>query len=97
MNPSSNSNPDRHTGLDPIRQTAASIPMHGNQGQTTFFDEALNIRVGDMASMIYADLNRADDDSERQKIRASLLEYCKLDTLVMVMIWQELGKIAEMR
>ncbi len=57
--------------------------------------KALDIQAGDMASMIYADLDRVDDDSERQKIRASLLEYCKLDTLAMVMIWQELGKIAE--
>ncbi len=50
-----------------------------------------------MASMIYVDLNRTDDDSERQKIREALLEYCKLDTLAMVMTWQEPGKIAEMR
>ena len=62
------------------------------RGQTTVFTQA-----GDMASMIYADLDRIDDESERQKIRKALLEYCKLDTLAMVMIWQELGKIAEMR
>lgn len=49
-----------------------------------------------MASMIYADLERIDDESENQKIRESLLEYCKLDTLAMVMIWQELIDITEM-
>ena len=57
--------------------------------------KALNIQAGDMASMIYADLDRIDDESERQKIRESLLEYCKLDTLAMVMIWRELSDIAE--
>ena len=51
---------------------------------------ALDIQAGDMASMIYADLDWIDDECERQKIRESLLEYCKLDTLAMVMIWQEL-------
>lgn len=56
----------------------------------------LDIQAGDMASMIYADLDRIDDESERQKIRASLLEYCELDTLAMVMIWQELSDIAEL-
>lgn len=59
--------------------------------------KGLEIRAGDMASMIYADLDRIDDASERQKIREALIEYCKLDTLAMVMIWQELGKIADMR
>jgi hypothetical protein len=57
--------------------------------------KALEVQAGDMASMIYADLDRIDDESERQKIRESLLEYCKLDTLAMVMIWQELSDIAE--
>jgi hypothetical protein len=54
--------------------------------------KGLNIQAGDMASMIYAELDRIDDESERQKIRESLLEYCKLDTLAMVMIWRQLGE-----
>ena len=45
--------------------------------------------------MIYADLDRIDDASERRKIRQALLAYCKLDTLAMVMIWRELSEIAE--
>ena len=57
--------------------------------------QGLDIQAGDMASMTYADLDRIDDLSERQQIRQSLLEYCKLDTLAMVMIWQELSGIAE--
>ena len=48
-----------------------------------------------MASMIYADLHRIDDESERQKIRDSLLDYCKLERLAMVMIWQEISDITE--
>ena len=58
--------------------------------------KALDIQAGDMASMIYADLDRIDDANERQKTREALLEYCKLDTLAMVMIWQELRNIAKM-
>ena len=50
------------------------------------------IQAGAMGSMIYADLDRIDDASERQKIREALLEYCKLDTLAMMMTWQELSE-----
>jgi hypothetical protein len=57
--------------------------------------KGLDIQAGDMASMIYADLDRIDDESERRKIRQSLLEYCKLDTLAMVMIWRQLSGIAD--
>ena len=57
--------------------------------------KALDIQAGDMASMIHADLDRIDDESERRKIREALLDYCKLGTLAMVMIWQELNKITE--
>ncbi len=39
--------------------------------------EALDLHAGDMASMIYADPDRVEDESERRKIRAMLLEYCK--------------------
>jgi hypothetical protein len=56
--------------------------------------KGLDIQAGDMASMIYADLDRIDDESERQKFREALLEYCKLDTYAMVMIWQELRNTA---
>ena len=56
--------------------------------------KGLDIQAGDMASMIYADLDRIDDASERRKIRQALLAYCKLDTLAMVMIWRQLSEIA---
>ncbi len=55
----------------------------------------LDMQASAMASMIYADLDGIDDESERQKIREGLGEYCKLDTLAMVMIWQALSRIAE--
>ena len=45
--------------------------------------------------LVEYDLDRIDDESERQKIRESLLDYCKLDTLAMVMIWRELSNVAE--
>ena len=57
--------------------------------------KGLDIQAGDMASMIYADLDQIADESEKQKIREALLEYCKLGTLEMVMIWQEFSKISE--
>jgi len=38
-------------------------------------------------------LNMADV-TEKQKIRSALLEYCKLDTLVMVKILEKLRMIA---
>ena len=58
--------------------------------------EGLDIRAGDMASMILADLGRIDDENERLKRREALPEYCRLDTLAMVMIWRALGDITEM-
>jgi hypothetical protein len=61
-----------------------------------FSYEGLDIHAGDMASMIYADLDQIDDESEKQKIREALLKYCKLDTWAMVMIWRELNDIAKM-
>ena len=54
----------------------------------------LDIQAGDLASMVYADLDRIDDASERRRIRRALLAYCKLDTLAMVMIWRQLSEIA---
>ena len=50
-----------------------------------------------MASMIHADLVRIGDERERQKIRESLLDDCKLDTLAMLMSWQAPSGIAKTR
>jgi len=48
-----------------------------------------------MVPVIYANLDRIDDEDERKRIREPLLEYCKLDTLAMVMVWRKLSDIAE--
>ena len=36
------------------------------------------------------------EPGEREKIRRSLLAYCRLDTLAMVKVWEELKKAAEL-
>lgn len=52
------------------------------------------IQDGRMAMNIYANLASVDDAEEKQKIREILLAYCKLDTLAMVKIWQELERLS---
>ena len=59
--------------------------------------QGLDIHAGDMASLIYAGLDQVDDADERNRNRESLLAYCKLDTLAMVMIWQELHRVISMQ
>ena len=46
----------------------------------------LDVQNGGMAMDAYAAMNHADNSEEIEKIRQSLLEYCKLDTLAMVKI-----------
>jgi hypothetical protein len=48
--------------------------------------EHLDVSDGGMAMKAYAAMNQFDDPVEIAKIRQSLLEYCKLDTLAMVKI-----------
>jgi len=55
----------------------------------------LEVQGGEMAMIAYASLEQVENDDERQKTRASLLAYCKLDTLAMVAIWRKLSNIAE--
>ena len=50
----------------------------------------LDIQGGEMAMTSYARLDRIDDITEKKRFRDSLLAYCKIDTLAMVMIWQKL-------
>ena len=56
--------------------------------------KGLDIQAGEMASATYAELDRIDDEHERRQKREALLAYCKLDTLAMVMIWQELCRVS---
>jgi len=52
--------------------------------------KSLDIQDGEMAMASYARLDRVDDIEEKKRIKESLLAYCELDTLAMVMIWQKL-------
>jgi len=46
----------------------------------------LDVQNGGMAMDAYAAMNRTNDPDEITRIRKSLLDYCKLDTLAMVKI-----------
>ena len=52
--------------------------------------EHLDVSDGGMAMDAYAAMNQSNDTAEIAKIRQSLLEYCKLDTLAMVKILERL-------
>ncbi|MFQ5729884.1 MAG: DUF2779 domain-containing protein [Waddliaceae bacterium] len=52
--------------------------------------EGMAISDGGQASNTYATLHLVQDEKERQAIRKDLLEYCKLDTLAMVRIIENL-------
>jgi len=55
----------------------------------------LVIADGEMAMLAYAGLSRMDDGEEKENIRQALLEYCRLDTLAMVRIWERLVSITQ--
>ncbi len=63
---------------------------------------ATGYRVGDLAKALFpggmemdtfADLHRLKDPSRRDEIRRALLEYCRLDTLAMVQIYERLATL----
>jgi hypothetical protein len=55
-----------------------------------FSYDHLDVQNGGMAMDAYAIMNQTDDPAEIAKIRKSLLEYCKLDTLAMVKILESM-------
>lgn len=55
----------------------------------------MEIQDGDMAMQAYFRMRESDDAEEIKKLRSALLAYCRLDTLGMVRIIEELRKIAE--
>jgi hypothetical protein len=55
----------------------------------------LAIADGEMAMLAYASLSKMDDGDEKKKIRQDLLEYCRLDTLAMVKIWERLVSMTQ--
>ncbi|MGL4874476.1 MAG: DUF2779 domain-containing protein [Clostridium sp.] len=57
-----------------------------------FSYDGLNIKNGEMAMNAFPSLNKKTKE-ERNEIRKDLLEYCKMDTLAMVKIYEELKKM----
>ena len=55
--------------------------------------QGLDIQQGELAGAAYARLAETDDENEIREIRESLLAYCRLDTLGMVMIWRKLADL----
>ena len=53
----------------------------------------LAIGDGEMAMLAYAQLNRMDNMFDIADTRKNLLEYCRMDTLAMVKIWEKLREI----
>jgi hypothetical protein len=41
----------------------------------------------------FFNLQENQDSSEKEKIRQDLLDYCRLDTLAMVKVWQYLNNL----
>ncbi len=54
----------------------------------------LEIRNGGMAMDTFATLHLIKDREEREKIRNALLEYCRLDTLALLRLYEFLCKVA---
>jgi hypothetical protein len=55
----------------------------------------LDVHGGDEAQLAWAELITTDDDSRRLQLAASLLAYCRLDTLAMVRLYQTLQRDLE--
>ena len=53
----------------------------------------LEIGEGGSAMAAFEGLLNINDETEKQKIRNALLEYCKLDTLAMVRILEKLNQV----
>lgn len=56
------------------------------------YKELDGVQNGSQAMNAFANLSKMQEN-EKQKIRNSLLEYCKLDTLAMVKIFEVLKRI----
>jgi hypothetical protein len=55
----------------------------------------LAIADGEMAMLAYSGLSKMTDENEKEEISQNLLEYCKLDTLGMVRIWEKLVSLTQ--
>lgn len=52
--------------------------------------DGLEVNNGDMAMLAYRKMCESNEPTEVENIRRALLEYCKLDTLGMVRIFEKL-------
>ena len=57
--------------------------------------QQLDVQDGRMAMSVYASLAQMDDADERHQTREALRAYCRLDTLAMVRIWQQLATLVD--
>jgi len=55
----------------------------------------LAISNGEMASNGWLQMVRSADPEEKDRLRRELLEYCHLDTLAMVRIWERMHQIVD--
>lgn len=55
--------------------------------------ESLSINKGDLAMVAWWEMVQSTNQEEKQKTTDALLEYCKLDTLAMLKIWEKLLNI----
>jgi len=56
------------------------------------YQELGAVQNGGEAMNVFANMSKLNDD-EKQSMRTSLLAYCKLDTLAMVRVLEELRKV----
>ena len=55
----------------------------------------LEVQDGRMAMSVYAGLAQITDPDERHRTREALRAYCRLDTLAMVKVWQQLAALVD--
>ena len=59
-------------------------------GMARAYKELDGVQNGGEAMQAFARLSKIDDKAEVQRLRVTLLEYCKLDTLAMVRVLDKL-------
>jgi len=55
-------------------------------------DDKVDVQNGGQAMNAFANMSKLED-SEKEKLRYALLEYCKLDTLAMVRVFNKLREV----
>ena len=55
--------------------------------------DGMDVSDGDMAMLAYKKMTASKDQTEIENLREALLEYCRLDSLGMVRIYEKLKKV----